>query len=190
VVAQAPARPAKEEMRTPVLVAGILAIGALALPSPEHRAVQLLWNTSASAPVGLYVAAPQRPSCGTLAVIRLPDPIRVFAAARGYLPMSSLLIKPIVACSGSTVCRFGLSVTIDGRIAAYAKESDAAGRPMPRWQGCYRLDATKVFLLSSLPDSFDSRYFGPIDHRHVLGAAFPVPLVTGYPTARPTRSAA
>lgn len=196
MVAPAPPRAAaKEEMRSPVLVAGVLAIGALALPSTDRRGSQLLWNTSASVPVGLYLAAPQHPSCGTLAVIRLPDRIRVFAAARGYLPMSSLLIKPVVACSGSTVCRYGLSVTIDGRIVAYAKESDAAGRPMPRWQGCYRLDAAKVFLLSPLPDSFDSRYFGPIDHRHVLGTAIPVALVTTILTlaqhviTRPTRSA-
>jgi conjugative transfer signal peptidase TraF len=154
----------------------------LALPSPERGAVQLLWNSSASVPVGLYSVAPQRPSCGTLAVVRLPDPIRVFAAARGYLPMSSLLIKPIFACSGSTVCRYGLSVMIDGRIAAHAKENDAAGRPMPRWQGCYRLDAAKVFLLSPLPDSFDSRYFGPIDHHYVLGTALPLLLVTRHPT--------
>ncbi len=181
MVAPTPPRPAaKEEMRAPVLVAGALAIGALALPSPDRRSIRLLWNTSPSVPVGLYLAAPRYPSCGTLAVIRLPHRIRAFAAARGYLAMSSLLIKPVVACSGSTVCRYGLSVTIDGRIAAYAKHSDAAGRPLPRWQGCYRLDVAKIFLLSPLPDSFDSRYFGPIDHRHVLGSAFPVSLVTTF----------
>ena len=168
-------------MRVPVLVAGALAIGVLALPSPDRRSTQLLWNTSVSVPVGLYLVAPQYPSCGTLAAIRLPHRIRAFAAARGYLPASSLLIKPVVACSGSTVCRFGLSVTIDGRIAAYAKHSDAAGRPLPRWQGCYRLDATKVFLLSPLPDSFDSRYFGPIDHGSVLGTALPVSVMVTFP---------
>jgi conjugative transfer signal peptidase TraF len=161
----------------------------LALPARDRGGILFLWNTSASVPVGLYLAAPQYPSCGSLAVIRLPRRIRVLAAARGYLPMSSLLIKPVVACSGRTVCRHGVSVTIDGGIAAYAKNRDAAGRPLPRWQGCYRLDAGKVFLLSPLPDSFDSRYFGPIDYRHVLGTAFPVPLVTRDPTARPTRSA-
>jgi type IV secretory pathway protease TraF len=51
---------------------------------------------------------------------------------------------------------------------------DAAGRTLPAWSGCFRLAANDIFLLSADPDSFDSRYLGPIDRAHVLGLALPV----------------
>jgi conjugative transfer signal peptidase TraF len=178
MVAQVPPRPpAEEEMRVRVLVAGAAAVGASALPSGDSRPVQLLWNTSTSVPAGLYLAVARYPSCGALAVIRLPERIRAFAAHRGYLPISSVMIKPVAGRSGSMVCRYGLRVSIDGQIVAIAKHSDFAGRPLPRWQGCHRLDSAKIFLLSPQSDSFDSRYFGPIHRSHVQGSALPIVLV-------------
>jgi type IV secretory pathway protease TraF len=43
--------------------------------------------------------------------------------------------------------------------------------PLPHWTGCISLLAGQVFVLSPEPDSFDGRYFGPIDSGHVVGAA-------------------
>jgi len=109
-----------------------------------------------------------------LAVIRLPEPFLMLASARGYLLAGILLIKPIAAGAGDLVCRHGAIVTINGRTAALAKAGDAGGRPLPRWQGCRRLDALQIFVLSPDADSFDSRYFGPLDSRHVVGTAVPL----------------
>jgi type IV secretory pathway protease TraF len=72
-------------------------------------------------------------------------------------------------------------VTINGRIVAHAKTLDAAGRPLPAWSGCFRLRPRDIFVLSADPDSFDSRYMGPIDRVHVLGLAQPA-------WVRPTRA--
>jgi type IV secretory pathway protease TraF len=114
------------------------------------------------------------PARGRLAVIHLPEPFLTLASARGYLPAGVLLIKPIAAGAGDLVCRHGAVVTINGRIAALAKAADAWGRLLPRWQGCRRLNAHQIFVLSPAADSFDSRYLGPLDTRHVAGMAIPV----------------
>jgi type IV secretory pathway protease TraF len=90
------------------------------------------------------------------------------------LPTGALLIKPVAASTGDVVCRHRSIVTINGRAAAFARTADASGRPLPKWTGCIRLDARGVFVLSAEPLSFDSRYFGPIDRRNVLGTASPV----------------
>jgi type IV secretory pathway protease TraF len=111
---------------------------------------------------------------GTLAAVRLPEPFLTLADARRYLPGGALLIKSVAARPGGIVCRFGLRVSINGRSVARAKINDAIGRPLPRWNGCARLNADHAVLLSTDPDSFDSRYFGPIDRRQILGTALPV----------------
>jgi type IV secretory pathway protease TraF len=109
-----------------------------------------------------------------LAVIHLPDALRALAAARGYLGLTALLIKPVAAGTGDVVCRHGAIVTIDGKVTARARMADQLGRPLPQWNGCIRLAAGQIFVLAVMPDSFDSRYVGPIGRSHVIGAAIPV----------------
>jgi len=67
-----------------------------------------------------------------------------------------------------------LLVTINGRVAAQASSADPAGRLLPSWSGCFRLTSTDIFVLSLDPGSFDSRYFGPVERRHIVGTAVPV----------------
>ena len=153
---------------------GLLGIGLLALACPKADAPVLLWNASASVPIGFYRLASRPPLRGALAVIRLPDPFRTLAETRGYLRARTLLIKPVAAGGGDIVCRDGLVITINGRAVAHGKAADALGRPLPVWSGCVILSADRVFVLSEDPDSFDSRYFGPVERHHVLGTAVPV----------------
>jgi type IV secretory pathway protease TraF len=122
-------------------------------------------------PVGLYWIAAAAPGKGDFAAVRLPDALRTLAAVRGYLAPTALLIKPVAATMGDLVCRHGAIVTINGQAAAHASTADGLGRPLRHWTGCITLTAGQVFLLSTAPDSFDSRYFGHIDSVHVLGAA-------------------
>jgi type IV secretory pathway protease TraF len=138
---------------------------------------------SASVPIGLYRLGPRRPSMGDLAVIRLPEAVGRLAATRGCLRAGALLIKPVVAGAGDLVCRDGPVVAINRRTVAHAKPTDAAARPLPAWSGCIRLAHTQVFVLSADPDSFDSRYFGPLDRTHVLGTAVAVPAYASTPPA-------
>jgi conjugative transfer signal peptidase TraF len=160
---------------------GLLGIALLALACPKADAPVLLWNASASVPIGLYRVVSRRPPTGALAVVRLPDTFGTLADTRGYLRAGTLLIKPVAGGGGDIVCRDGPLVTINGRVVAHAKAADALGRPLPAWSGCFLLSEDQVFVLSEGPDSFDSRYFGPVERRHILGTALPVWFVARPP---------
>lgn len=140
---------------------------------------RLVWNASASAPIGLYRIDPDaRPSVGDLVAIRPPDALAAFLAERGYVGRGALLLKPIGAVTDQRVCRIGLSVSVDSAVVAEARERDRLGRNLPNWQGCVRLGESDVFLLNpAVPDSLDGRYFGPIDVDAVVGRATPIWLL-------------
>jgi conjugative transfer signal peptidase TraF len=151
-----------------------LALGILAIVAPRASHPRFVWNASASVPAGLYRLASRMPGAGELAIVRLPAGMRAFAAARGYLGAGALLIKPVAAGPGDVVCRRARVVSINGRIVARARYADASGRLLPRWSGCLTLTDGQLFLLAAVPDSFDSRYFGPVDRIHVLGSGHPI----------------
>lgn len=158
-----------------------LALAALALAPVAARAPRLIWNASASLPIGLYRLEPTRAAAaGELVAYRpAPEWSRAFAA-RGYLPDGVPLLKPVAATPPSVVCRQGLRIVIDGRTVAMALEKDRAGRPLPRWSGCITLGPETVFLLAlDVPDALDGRYFGPVDRRDLLGRIVPIRIREG-----------
>lgn len=160
--------------RLPLLGAatGIAAI----IASVPVKPVALVWNASASVPVGLYRIAPAGTMhSGMIAAVRpAPDMARLMTA-RGYLGFGALLLKPIAATAGQTVCRAGFAITIDGRLVATALRADRIGRPLPSWSGCRVLPPGTVFLLArDVSASFDGRYFGPIAVARIVGRALPV----------------
>lgn len=149
------------------LVIGIL-LGTIAHP-PQ---VRLLWNASASAPVGLYRIASDSPlEVGDMVAARAPEGAREFAATRGYLPSGVLLVKRIAAMEGSRVCALRARIIVNGRTLAYRRKRDAEGRAMPWWTGCRRLQPGQLLLINRAKASFDGRYFGPVERSAILGKA-------------------
>ncbi|MBV9812529.1 MAG: S26 family signal peptidase [Acetobacteraceae bacterium] len=136
----------------------------------------MLWNASASVPLGLYRIEPNEPPrVGDLVAVRPSPSLGRFMAERRYVEINALLLKPIAAASGATVCRIDALVTIDARAVASALPRDRFARPLPIWSGCQRLRAGQLFLIAPMrPDSFDSRYFGPVDRRQIAGRAVPL----------------
>ncbi|MBM1311894.1 S26 family signal peptidase [Sulfitobacter mediterraneus] len=140
------------------------------------RAPRLVWNASASVPVGLYVVrASNPPPLGDLVAVRLPDDLSSWVVERGYVGADTLLLKRVAAVSGMTVCRDGVDIAIDGTVVAQAASADRHGRPLPRWTGCITLGSDEVFLLvAGVADSLDGRYFGPFSADTILGRAIPL----------------
>lgn len=135
-----------------------------------------LWNASASAPVGLYLIRPDKYlEVPDLVAIAPPTPLAHMLDQHGYLPLGVPLLKRIVALPGQQVCRHDHAVTVDGIAMAEAREQDSAGRTLPVWQGCQRIDDGDIFLLNwQHPDSLDGRYFGPLSQSAVIGRAVPL----------------
>ena len=167
-------------------IAAALSLAGLAAIIAFEPRPRLLWNASASAPIGLYRLHPARqPIVGDLVAILPPAPLAHFMAERHYLPLRVPMLKRVAAGPGATVCRFGGNVTIGGRFAAAAHDADRYGRPLPVWRGCRVVGAQELFLLNSAPGSFDGRYYGPIPASGLLGRA--QPLLTRDTPAAPLR---
>jgi conjugative transfer signal peptidase TraF len=161
-----------EAVRLQVLVAAVIAIALLLAPAVATPTPLLVWNASPSVPIGLYAVARIFPHPGDLAVVRLPADMALLAASRTYLPQSAYLLKPVVAAAGDEVCRHSDRIFVNGRLMALARWADRIGRSLPVWQGCHTLAAHEFFLIADHPDSFDSRYFGPLAHEHIVGRGF------------------
>ncbi|GFE97863.1 MULTISPECIES: S26 family signal peptidase [unclassified Gluconobacter] len=138
--------------------------------------VKLLWNASASTPLGLYdLTAPNRLKAGDLVAVRPPKPLADFMVGRGYIGRGVPLLKPIAALPGQQVCRVGRIVTVDGVRLGEAQDRDRRRRVLPVWQGCRRIAPDQLFLMNpSVRDSLDGRYFGPLPRSTVIGRATPL----------------
>lgn len=138
--------------------------------------VKLLWNASASTPLGLYdLTAPNGLKAGDLVAVRPPKPLADFMVGRGYIGQGVPLLKPVAALPGQQVCRVGRTVTVDGERLGEAQDRDRRGRVLPVWQGCRRIAPDQIFLMNpSVRDSLDGRYFGPLPRATVIGRATPL----------------
>lgn len=160
-----------------IAAVAVLLVGAsIAAPSTPR----LIWNATASAPEGLYGLHPTGTlRRGQLVAVRPPPALAAWLAARGYAPAGVLLVKAVAALAPSIVCRDGARVKIDGVVAAEVRPVDRWGRALPAWRGCRRLGPQEVFLLNDAPGSLDSRYFGPLPRRRVVGVLSPLWLLPG-----------
>lgn len=148
----------------------------LAATIPAPPLPRLLWNASASAPVGLWRIAPGTAIVrGDMVAARTPARVRALAAQRHYLPASVPLVKRVVAIAGDRVCAAGPLIAINGRLVARRRAADTHGRRLPWWSGCRTLGDSMLFLLmAGAPDSFDGRYFGASAATDVIGKAIPL----------------
>jgi len=148
----------------------------VALTSVFHPAPKLLWNASASVPIGLYAVRRALPlHVGELVVVTPPEPLAQFFASRDYLPLGVPLVKHVLALPGQTVCRTGRAITVDSITVGEALQRDRFGRALPDWQGCRALAPSEVFVMNTVPaDSLDGRYFGPLPLTTIVGRADPI----------------
>lgn len=165
--------------RIAVLAATIAGASLIAGPVLFAPTPRLVWNASASLPVGLYrVHTAGRLAVGDIVLARTPAALVPLFAERGYLPVGVPLLKRIAALPGSTVCRAGLRIAIGGAAVGLARERDRLGRALPAWQGCHWLGSGEVFLMNrDVPDSLDGRYFGVVSVASIIGRAGPLWIV-------------
>lgn len=137
---------------------------------------RLIWNASASVPVGLYYASPAgRFKVGDLVAVTPPKALADFLAEREYLPRGVPLIKHVLALSGTGVCREGTTIFVGRKPYGSVRERDRLGRSLPRWQGCRELGEGEIFLMNpDAPDSFDGRHFGPLPVTAITAKLTPV----------------
>ena len=151
----------------------VMAIAGSAFIKPSPK---LIWNASASLPIGLYSIRPIGALHNAeLVALTPPEPIASFLSHGGYLPRGVPLMKRVSGLPGQVVCRNGLSIAIDSIDVGKAQARDRRGRDLPAWTGCRTIATGEVFLMNpDVPDSLDGRYFGPLPVTSIVGRAAPV----------------
>ncbi|WP_439861800.1 S26 family signal peptidase [Pseudomonas sp. MBLB4136] len=167
-------RPSSQRARWPLALAvgSLLALGWAAFATSPP---QLVYNSSDSVPIGWYrITATSTLAAGDLLLVHLPPEVMALAAQRGYLPANLPLLKSVAAVAPQQVCVRDSQLGVDGLLVARQLRGDRQGRALPVWRGCRRLMGGELFLLGSHPESFDSRYFGPVSADTVIGRAQPL----------------
>ena len=133
--------------RRRTLMVTALAVIGIAAASTVETPTKLIWNSTASAPVGFYTVEPaDRIEVPELVAVIPPEPLAHFMVERGYVGRGVPLLKRVLGLPGQRVCRTGRAITVDGIEMGEALERD----------------------------SLDGRYFGPIPANSVIGRARPL----------------
>jgi len=154
--------------RLATLVVGVAAVAALCVPASVASA-RLVWNATASAPIGLYYIEHDAWEVGDRVAVHPSAALAQDLDRRGVLPSGKLLIKRVAAARGDTVCRQQERVTVNGALAATARSTSHAGGLLPVWAGCMTLGINDVLLLGDTPESYDGRYFGVTSTETIVG---------------------
>jgi len=158
-------------MRNFIIIGISIPVAAIAVASVLNLPTKLVYNASASAPIGFYWIDQVPVSLGDTVLVQLPEHVREHVDFRQYLPHNVPLIKRVVGIVGDLICRKGQDVWINNVTVAVALIEDDQGRKLPVWSGCTILGLDSFFVLQEHPQSFDSRYFGPIDRSLTIGRA-------------------
>ena len=151
-------------------IAGLICVFAL-VDIFKPATPYVFYNETESAPVGWYRLTPNRAIKRDVMVAAFaPENARNMAATRDYLPAHVPLLKTVWAVAGDEICAENGRVTAPNRPVITAQAQDAFGRLMPVWRGCITLSEDQYFLVSThVQNSWDSRYFGPVEKDNILG---------------------
>ena len=156
--------------------ATVIAAGLVTASAADIWPLRLVYNASASVPLGFYtVRDTGQLAAGDLVIARPPLRAERMLVERRYLGVDVPLVKQIGAVPGSTVCRDADRITIDATPAAMARDVDGLGRPLPRWTGC-RLLGPGENLPAKLRRARLVRrpLFRPEPARDIIGKATPL----------------
>lgn len=171
-------RPLTQKVIRRAAILGLATVGLVAtgLATISHFPPRLVYNASASVPLGYYRVLPVGVlKISDLVLLHTPENVVELADQRRYLPKSVPMIKHVAALKDDEVCAIDDRVFINGQHKARRQERDHLNRPLPRWQGCRTLADDELFLLNTdASDSFDGRYFGVVKSSLVIGRLAPL----------------
>ena len=153
--------------------------------------------TGNSLPKGFYWLSPPSPSRGDIALACLPAPAAKLGRARGYLRAGECeggvrpVGKSVAAVQGDFISLGQGEIRVNGvRIGTHSPpDLDSRGRPLSRVpDGTYEVGRGEVWLVSTHhPLSWDSRFFGPVSERDILGELLPIWVLAPAMSSEPAR---
>ncbi|MCO6439390.1 MAG: S26 family signal peptidase [Phycisphaerae bacterium] len=160
-------RNGRSAVRTAIVTASCMAL--VLWYASQTRFIVL--NLSPSVPLGLYVEIDDEPSAGRLVEFQIPPHMM----DDGRHARHRIILKPIAAEPGDHIDTTGDWLLINDRRLAQIFTVDSEGRPLPVWRARRVLQPGEFFVFSArVPNSFDSRYYGPIRRADIIAVRKPL----------------
>lgn len=133
----------------------------------------LFYNFTGSAPLGIYFAAlDQSIMVGDYVVIHPPEAAKPYLYGRRWTT-APYMLKQVAALPGAFY-QVQYPWLLLGDKMAYIHSRDPDGLPMGKLpDGAYQVPAGQLLLISWKDQSFDSRYFGPVDQSLIVKKVVP-----------------
>ena len=147
---------------------GVLVLLTTILWEPQKR---LIWNRTASAPIGLYWLNNDPIARDCWVIVSAKSEASVWAQKNGFVGRNWPLIKRVFGIPSDQICRSKNAVFVNDVHVADTKNFARNGLRLPHWQGCFELKTDEYFLLNEHPDSLDGRYFGATKASDLEGTA-------------------
>jgi conjugative transfer signal peptidase TraF len=158
------------------LIVSLCVLAALLLLF-KHLSTRYLIQVSASMPKGVYkIKAADNVSLGQIVIFKIPKNVSDLVQKRRWAPegLTYLLMKPIAAKAGDRILISEKGLFLNSVYVGAVERFDSVGLPLPAIYGEFVLKQNELFTLSYHENSFDSRYFGPIQKSAVKGVVEPL----------------
>jgi len=152
---------AAKQLNLVPLYVTLLALSGLATFAMTTKSSGIVLNVTGSMPGTVYTVG--RGEKGSLA--SLCSPIPHPSIGHGSCPDGSMpLIKRVVGVAGDLVTVTDDGVEINGQPVSNSKplDLDTKGQDLPHMRGIFVLKQGEIWTAGEHPNSFDSRYFGPV----------------------------
>jgi len=137
----------------------LLAMSATAIFAIVAKSSGLVLNVTGSMPGIVYKLG--RGEKGSL--VSFCSPIPHPSIGHGSCPDSSMpLIKRVVGVAGDLVTVTDAGIDINGQPVPNSRPLDTKESALPHFRGSFRLKQGDIWAAGEHPNSFDSRYFGPV----------------------------
>ena len=136
-------------------------LGAVATLAIVAKSSDLVLNVTGSMPGIVYKLG--QGEKGSLASFCSPTPHP--SIGHGSCPDGSMpLMKRVVGVAGDLVTATDAGIEINGQPVQNSRPLDLAtnGRTLPHLRGSFRIKQGEIWAAGEHPNSFDSRYFGPV----------------------------
>lgn len=155
-----------------LLFVGVIQIGMMAVKKFGYH---LVYVVTPSVPRGFYLIFPQKRYLhGELVEFSPPPQALNLAKSKQWIPQSGSIIKYVFALAGDHVCIREHLIWVNGKKIGKVYQA-AWQQQLPPAKVCRVLIEGQYLLLSNKNErSFDSRYFGIISSKQILGRAIPI----------------
>jgi signal peptidase I len=85
-----------------------------------------------------------------------------------------LIVKRVAGVAGDLIVSRDLDYFCNGKYLGKAKTHTMTGKPLMSYKTNGLIPDGTIFLMGDSPDSFDSRYYGPMEIKHVKAIARPI----------------